>query len=157
MFQITGTLTGSTPGIDATVRFSSSQLGGTLLFATGTPTTPPIDTIIVPDPVTFSGSREFDFRLSANIASTGTAFPAGDHTAVADFTSTLSLLGFALFEDADGTRPILDGVIITGASGNQIALVDLSNLNPIPLPASFWLFGTALIGFIGYARRRHIS
>ena len=26
--------------------------------------------------------------------------------------------------------------------------------NPIPLPATFWLFGSALIGFIGYSRRR---
>jgi len=28
------------------------------------------------------------------------------------------------------------------------------DLNPIPLPAAAWLFGTALIGLVGYSRRR---
>jgi len=30
-------------------------------------------------------------------------------------------------------------------------------LNPVPVPAAFWLFGTALIGFVGMARRRKVS
>jgi hypothetical protein len=31
-----------------------------------------------------------------------------------------------------------------------------SDLSPIPVPASFWLFGTALIGFIGISRRTRV-
>lgn len=30
------------------------------------------------------------------------------------------------------------------------------NLNPVPLPAAAWLFGSALLGFIGFSRRRTI-
>lgn len=30
-------------------------------------------------------------------------------------------------------------------------------INVIPVPAGIWLFGTALIGFIGYSRRRNIG
>jgi hypothetical protein len=30
-------------------------------------------------------------------------------------------------------------------------------LPPIPIPAAFWLFGTALIGFIGISRRRKVA
>lgn len=29
--------------------------------------------------------------------------------------------------------------------------------NPVPVPAGIWLFGTALIGFVGYSRRRKIG
>ena len=31
-----------------------------------------------------------------------------------------------------------------------------TSVSPIPVPAAFWLFGTALIGFIGYSRRRSV-
>ncbi len=34
---------------------------------------------------------------------------------------------------------------------------DVTPPNPVPVPASFWLFGTALIGFIGISRRRKIA
>ena len=30
-------------------------------------------------------------------------------------------------------------------------------LSPIPIPAAFWLFGTALIGFVGVSRRRKVA
>ncbi len=29
-------------------------------------------------------------------------------------------------------------------------------LSPVPLPATIWLFGTALVGFVGFARRRSV-
>jgi len=29
--------------------------------------------------------------------------------------------------------------------------------NPIPIPAAVWLFGTALIGFVGMSRRRAVA
>ena len=31
------------------------------------------------------------------------------------------------------------------------------DIPPIPVPAAFWLFGTALIGFVGFSRRRKIG
>jgi hypothetical protein len=30
-------------------------------------------------------------------------------------------------------------------------------ISPVPVPAAFWLFGTALIGFIGISRRRKVA
>jgi len=34
---------------------------------------------------------------------------------------------------------------------------EASNIPPVPVPAAFWLFGTALIGFIGISRRRKVA
>ena len=31
------------------------------------------------------------------------------------------------------------------------------NVNPVPVPAAFWLFGTALLGFVGMSRRRSVK
>ena len=30
-------------------------------------------------------------------------------------------------------------------------------VSPVPVPAAFWLFGTALIGFVGISRRTRLS
>ena len=30
----------------------------------------------------------------------------------------------------------------------------LANISPVPLPAAAWLFGSALLGLIGYSRRK---
>ena len=35
-------------------------------------------------------------------------------------------------------------------------LVASLDVSAVPVPAAFWLFGTALVGFIGYSRRRSI-
>jgi hypothetical protein len=32
-----------------------------------------------------------------------------------------------------------------------------TSLNPVPVPAAFWLFGTALIGLIGFGKRRKVA
>ena len=40
-----------------------------------------------------------------------------------------------------------------GAAGGSDGYV---NLNPVPVPAAVWLFGTALIGFIGISRRTKV-
>jgi hypothetical protein len=45
-------------------------------------------------------------------------------------------------------------------SGNQADSLTLNvgaDLSPVPVPAAFWLFGTALIGFIGVSRRRKVA
>jgi hypothetical protein len=39
-------------------------------------------------------------------------------------------------------------------AGGAISHVEIvGNLSPVPVPAAAWLFGTALIGFIGLSRR----
>lgn len=35
--------------------------------------------------------------------------------------------------------------------------IDIHSVNPVPVPAAAWLFGTALIGFVGYSRRRKVD
>jgi hypothetical protein len=35
--------------------------------------------------------------------------------------------------------------------------LNVGSLNPVPVPAAVWLFGTALIGFIGMSRRRKVA
>ena len=31
------------------------------------------------------------------------------------------------------------------------------DIPPVPVPAAVWLFGTALVGFVGIARRRRLA
>jgi len=48
-----------------------------------------------------------------------------------------------------------------GEVGNNgealIGAVEISDIPAIPVPAAFWLFGTALVGFVGMSRRRKIA
>jgi len=37
-----------------------------------------------------------------------------------------------------------------------ISHVAIYGVSPIPVPAAFWLFGTALIGFVGFSRRTKV-
>lgn len=59
----------------------------------------------------------------------------------------LGLLG--LFTEATGGRII---TYLTMSCVNDEVLVD-ANVAAVPAPAAFWLFGSALIGFIGMSRR----
>jgi hypothetical protein len=51
--------------------------------------------------------------------------------------------------------------IVAGITDMQLHLSDeargLPDIPPVPVPAAFWLFGTALIGFIGMSRRTNLS
>jgi len=40
----------------------------------------------------------------------------------------------------------------TGSNTPEYLTASL-NLTPVPVPAAFWMFGTALIGFVGFSRR----
>jgi hypothetical protein len=44
-----------------------------------------------------------------------------------------------------------------GADTIGVDNVALSTINPVPVPAAVWLFGTALIGFVGMSRRRKVA
>jgi hypothetical protein len=52
--------------------------------------------------------------------------------------------------DDFGYEPFLDSL-------EPLIKAELPVVGVIPVPAGIWLFGTALIGFIGYSRRRKIS
>lgn len=39
---------------------------------------------------------------------------------------------------------------------SEAGIDNIRTLSPVPLPAAVWLFGTALIGFVGMSRRRKI-
>jgi hypothetical protein len=48
-------------------------------------------------------------------------------------------------------------LVLTNWSGRgAISHVAIYGVSPIPVPAAFWLFGTALIGFIGFSRRTKV-
>ena len=45
----------------------------------------------------------------------------------------------------------------SGFTGKNFDIYRVSHISAVPVPAAFWLFGTALVGFIGFSRRRNIS
>jgi len=54
-----------------------------------------------------------------------------------------------------------DGETVLELSGfwpdqGAISHVAIYGVSPIPVPAAFWLFGTALIGFVGFSRRTKV-
>ena len=57
-------------------------------------------------------------------------------------------------EEWDGIMPIvLSGFWVDPYPG---AISHVAIYGVVPLPATFWLFGTALIGFVGFSRRRSV-
>ena len=53
-------------------------------------------------------------------------------------------------DDATEYQPYL-------VNDEPLCKLDGGDVPPVPVPAAFWLFGTALIGFVGYGRRRKIG
>lgn len=53
-------------------------------------------------------------------------------------------------EDDESYIPFLD-------TNEPLIKAELPVIGVIPIPAGIWLFGTALIGFVGYSRRRKIG
>ncbi|MEE8289405.1 MAG: PEP-CTERM sorting domain-containing protein [Nitrosomonadaceae bacterium] len=46
-------------------------------------------------------------------------------------------------------------VLLLASTSVQATLV-INASTAVPLPTAFWLFGTALIGFVGVSRRRSV-
>ena len=44
--------------------------------------------------------------------------------------------------------------VYTGAASSNVGSFLVRDLSPVPVPAAVWLFGTALIGLIGFGKRR---
>jgi hypothetical protein len=160
VFRLTGELFSDSSNLTSTIHFFSDQLRdqlsgtGTLFTGSGTPVLNSVDMLLTPSAVELSEPTFISVQLNASVGSVGTGFAAGDYTAYANFASTVSLIGFALFEDEAMTRPIIDGITVTNGAGEVVPLVDGTAPNPVPLPAAVWLFGSGLLGFVGVARRK---
>lgn len=53
----------------------------------------------------------------------------------------------------------LYALVATGSTdlGQAAESIDNLNIDPVPVPAAVWLFGTALVGFVGISRRRNLA
>ena len=51
----------------------------------------------------------------------------------------------------------LDNSVRAGIEIREVAFNGMRSPSPVPVPAAVWLFGTALIGFIGVSRRRKVA
>ena len=91
----------------------------------------------------------------------------GDHVPVADnaiFNYSLDK-GSSWAQINFGTgNSLIETLMITGVDktfdyhiqGGQMYLSAMT-VSPVPIPTAFWLFGTALIGFVGLSRRTSLS
>ena len=81
-----------------------------------------------------------------------------DASDVGGFDVASSGTGYAVFADiAKGTSEMYMIDLFTGSAtsiGSIGEIVSGMAVKPVPLPAAAWLFGSALLGFVGLSRRR---
>jgi hypothetical protein len=86
---------------------------------------------------------------------TVTAFGAALGLTNADVSDNFS---HNVFDDAFGLN-----IVDKDSAGNILSLAGRgvidpgTGISPVPVPAAVWLFGTALIGFVGVSRRRKVA
>lgn len=86
---------------------------------------------------------------------TVTLFGAALGLTNADVSSNFS---HNIFDDTFGLN-----IVDRDRAGNILSLAGRGTIDPgtgigvVPVPAAFWLFGTALIGFVGFSRRRKVT
>lgn len=166
IFDINGTLS-ATPGIDL------SLLMNGVINTVGVPGTSQIFTVL-DEVAPLDGSLmtindhyapaagyeaadgtliQFDISLSATVGTIelSSLTDGVSYSALADFDSTSTFLGFAVFEDAEMTIPVTSGIsIMSSTTGESIPIIT----QVVPVPAAVWLFGSGLLGLIGVARRK---
>jgi hypothetical protein len=57
-------------------------------------------------------------------------------------------------DDGIGGSPMIDGPFAGFNLNFDITAIHVSYVNPIPVPAAVWLFGSGLVGLAGLARRK---
>jgi hypothetical protein len=96
----------------------------------------------------WGGENKFEPGLSMDAVSTWTITGAGITTA---------LFNLALATNNSGKPSSVFAIISTqGVSQFPSAWVTGSPPSSVPVPAAMWLFGTALIGFVGLSRRTKV-
>jgi hypothetical protein len=91
----------------------------------------------------------------SEVGTTVTLFGASLGLTNADVSSNFS---HNIFDDTFGLS-----IVDIDSSQNILSLAGRGIIDPdtgigvVPVPAAFWLFGTALIGFIGVSRRRKVA
>lgn len=101
--------------------------------------------------VSFSIFDSGDNLLNSIFQEAGYTFPDGtNQSSFPEALVSLDFLGIASYATFDfsgsSTRYILDNFSGTFGSSEEIPV--------IPVPAAVWLFGTALIGLVGFSKRR---
>ena len=91
-----------------------------------------------------AGTQQFDITLGGDPRITPQYFGVWDAT---DSILSAALVGGNL----DGSG------LFTRAWAIDDLSVASSSIPPVPVPAAVWLFGTALIGFVGMSRRRKVA
>lgn len=73
------------------------------------------------------------------------------------YTINFGALPFSTFALALSTNDFIIGIHVTkyNSGGSESFVTSLPTV--VPVPAAFWLFGTALIGFVGFSRRRSVG
>jgi len=105
-----------------------------------------------------SGSTIFDSRsdlgLNLDLDLTTYVIPAGFITEPGVYYASVIVEGFGpkeLGEPGDGFDP---DVAFTQLVRSRTFAEEGFEVSPIPIPAAVWLFGTALIGLVGFGKRR---
>ncbi len=169
-FTIIGDVTVATDGSQATLIFDTSSFSHAQMDYSGMPN------LIV---ASAGASLEFDYDYQNPSLGGLTIFQARLFDTDAGIPgSTLNILTVSRFDLIQsgsvswdlssyigltlGLRYLLQnedpGLQFTGTTTTISNLTIANNLpSPVPIPAAFWLFGTALIGFIGVSRRRKVA
>lgn len=115
------------------------------------------------EPAQLSSASAFDFN-SASFAAvwrdglqiTATGYRSGSQLYQQQFevnTDAAQLVAFN-FLGIDALEFVSTGGIENFGAGQHFAMDDVTINAPVPVPAAIWLFGSALLGFAGVARRK---
>jgi hypothetical protein len=137
----------STPGDSVILNFVASSLADTIQIN-------PLDSLFDANVEVLTGAGNDTFMLNA-ITGPGSYLINGGADA-----DLLDLTGLAGMLTTNGTEIFQDGSLIL----NYLNIEEIKGLvsgpespespSPIPVPAAVWLFGTALIGLVGFSKRR---
>jgi hypothetical protein len=102
-----------------------------------------IDTI--PDNDTVNYSLTLDAAPAAGLVQPGSTVLTGSFT-------DATINPFFDFLASAGTQYVLE----LSKVGGESTFASVTNISAVPLPGALWLFGSALLGFLGFSNRRKI-